>query len=359
MVVSGPAHVPCKNNLGLDLPNMTFWTDVDLGPAVGTPTAAVRTREGAASYIEISITFWRPIYAPNWFVGWFHMNPLTRNGQSIPMSPMSFQAVIPPGGTHTQTFTIGPLPSTVSWRHALEFSWTADWYSSGYFSQPLFLVYDWPVYPQTRPWLGVLDDACAWAEGESAAGDVARELTLGLFFARRFAYPDSTGSYWTDEEDPTVFRLSNFLATTGYQSGNCVDVSDYLTICQNSQGLGFLVQQFAGEPLWSDYTFTSNLLCPIGSDPTQFWTYERFHWTWHQLAFSPSSTVYDVCAAHWTDLSGNGFANPPFNWPWTGLWQTIGGGGQRYGVVDAPAPNAPCPSSDLLGLTGPYVPNVR
>jgi len=98
--------------------------------------------------------------------------------------------------------------------------------------------------------------------------------------------------------------------------------------------------------------FTSNPLCPIGSDPTQCWTYDTFLWAWHQLAFSPSATVYDVCAAQWTDLSGSGYANPPFNWPWTGTWHTIGGSGQHYGVVDTPTPNTPLPVST------PYVPNV-
>lgn len=341
--------MPCKNNVGVDLPNTTFYTEVDLGPAIGIPTAALRTREGTPSYIRVAITFWRPSYAPNWFVGTFFMDPLTRNGQTIPMAPMSFGAVIPPGGTFTQTFTVGPLPSTVSWRHELMFSWTADWYSTGYCRQPLYLVYDTPVYPQVRPWLGVLDNACSWAEGESTAGDVARDLTLGLFFAQRFAYPESTRSYWTVG---TTFRLADFLLTSGYQSGNCVDVSDYLTICQNSQGLGFAVQQHQGDPLGPGDVFTSNPLCPIGSDPTQYWTYDTFQWAWHQLAFSPSGTVYDVCAAQWTDLSGNGYANPPFNWPWTGTWQTIGGGGQHYGVVDTPTPNAPLP------VSAPYVPNV-
>jgi len=51
-------------------------------------------------------------------------------------------------------------------------------------------------------------------------------------------------------------------------------------------------------------------------------------------------------------MSPNGYANPPFNWPWTGTWQTIGGGGQRYGVVDTPTPNTP------LAISAPYVPSV-
>lgn len=238
-VVSGPGHVPCKDNLGNDLPNTTFYTEVDLGPAVGTPTAAVRTRSGAPSYIPVSITFWRPSYAPNWFVGTFQMNPLTYNGQTIPMQPMSFAAVIYPGGTFTQTFTVGPLPSTGSWRHELCFSWTADWYSSGYCRQPLYVVYDWPVYPQQRPWLGVLNDACSWAEGESTASDVARELTPGLFFAQRFAYtmdqdkdgfPGPSAPQWTTGGQATTFLLASFLATSGYVPGNCIDVSDYLLI---------------------------------------------------------------------------------------------------------------------------------
>lgn len=226
---------------------------------------------------------------------------------------------------------------------------------------PLYAVYATPTAPMDVPWLEVLDDSCKWASGCSTYLSTAADLTTGLFYSKRFAYPNDTASHWTTDSAPATFELTSFLATTGPMPGNCVDVSDYLTICANSQGLGFHVQQFAGNPLALDpitgyYQFTSNPLCPIGSDPTNRAYYRSFKWAWHQIAFSSSGTVYDVCAAQWTDLAGNGYENPPIDWSWTGEWQTPASGGQYYGVVNTPAPNTPDPSGGTVG--GDYVPDV-
>ena len=57
-------------------------------------------------------------------------------------------------------------------------------------------------------------------------------------------------------------------------------------------------------------------------------------------------------AAQKEDLSGNGYRNPPFDWPLSGYWQTAVSPTTTRGLVADPIPSAP------LLVFGPYVPSV-
>lgn len=97
--------------------------------------------------------------------------------------------------------------------------------------------------------------------------------------------------------------------------------------------------------------FTTNLACPIGSDPTYDWTYTTFAWAFHQLTVG-DGLVWDACAAQKEDLAGNGYRNPPSSWLLFGYWQTPAGQMTR-GLVASPRPSTP------LLVFGPYVPDVQ
>lgn len=216
----------------------------------------------------------------------------------------------------------------------------------------------------------MLDDSCSFAANQSTEDTVAKEITRGVYFSKRIAYPLSTASSWVDPSVATTFRLTDFLNTSGYQPGNCVDVSDYLCICANSQGLTFAASQYGNVDGKNVQTqLISDPVCLIGGDPNSLsrpdgsaqWAVSS--WAWHQVCLR-SNSVYDSCAAHKFDISGAFYGNSPINWRLAGYWQTNPPGGpitsangasgsngtttwKRLGLVDfsyMPPPGDPSPN---------------
>ena len=245
-------------------------------------------------------------------------------------------------------------PYLANFNTYVQFQSTKRWASTrgfvpGYLGT-MYAVYDTPDAPMGAPWVGILANACNWAKGDKTAASVSADLTKGLFFSGKFAYPISTGTYWTDPRTG-LYMLSQLLGSPSPQSGNCQDVSDYLMVCANAVGVNFAVSKFTYTVnTQGSGTFASNPLCLIGSDPTIDGSYTVSHWAWHQIA-SPSgfSSVYDDCAAQKLDLSGAGYRNPPIAWPLVGFWQTP----PNLGVVATPTPDQP------VLLSGPNVPGVE
>ena len=201
----------------------------------------------------------------------------------------------------------------------------------------LYTIYAMPGAPMATPapWEGVLDYSCQWAAGKSTMADVAKEVTRGAYFSKRIAYPNLATTEWWDVDrttgqgDPLTFRLTDFLNTSGYQAGNCVDISDFLCIAANSQGLGFQVSQYGNlDGSLTQTGFTSNPACLVGGDPNVLLdpngssSWSLASWYWHQLCQSQTDAVYDPCAAQKYDLSGNLYGNPPINWILKDYWQT-------------------------------------
>jgi hypothetical protein len=150
------------------------------------------------------------------------------------------------------------------------------------------------------------------------------------------------------------FRLTDYYNTAGWVPGNCMDVSDFLLICENALGLGFQVARYQNN---QEGPTTTNPICLIGSDPTDDNAYTTlpgpdpfiYPWAWHQICLSGTGTVYDVCEAQKYDYwSGNQFRNPPFNWELNPFWQTS----PSLGLFALPTGSAP------VLFDGPYVPTV-
>jgi hypothetical protein len=279
----------------------------------------------------------------------------------VSCSPTSVNCNVTSGNGVTFTFTVGSLPGYVSTADSLSITLQGTYNGTPYTAAATCGVYlncQTPTAPQAVPWLDVVADSCTWAYGDTTAAQVARDETLGLFDSGYFQYRGT--SYWTTFNSPTVFLLTKFLADGPDSPGNCVDVSDYLTICENSQGLSFSVQEYTGSPL-SNNTFTTNALCPIGSSPGNYGNYSAFTWYYHQLAFS-GGNAFDACAAEWKDLNGDPYANAPYNWNWAGIWQTPIPVGDFLGIVAAPnanGQNTPNASSNYMWVQGAYTPTVQ
>jgi hypothetical protein len=178
----------------------------------------------------------------------------------------------------------------------------------------------------------MLGYSCSWALGESSLADVCEEETLGLYWGDIFAYnlgSVEVPSNWVEFE-PTSPHLGKFklkalhdsLLSSGTQSGNCVDVSDFLNLILASQGVDSDLQQLfhvTGNPP-EIKAYITQKACPIGSDGSQSNLYFQFQFTMHQQAV-PSSGVCDAALAYERDLGGNILRNPASNWSMPGYWQ--------------------------------------
>jgi len=247
----------------------------------------------------------------------------------------------------------------------------------------LFAVFAQPGTPMATPWVGVLEDSCFWAQGKSTAADVAEKLTTGFYFSQKAIY-DSSDNYWTWPSNLYTFLLTDFLNNTdrakqsikGLRKMDCRDVSHYLCIAANSQGLGFTVSPYVSTPdkypdpplpAYPDYrSFDTNRICPMDHNPALDINYQAVTFTFHQLAHSGTGTVYDATNAQLYDLSGNGFRNPPFNWPLSststsgGYWQTaIPAGTSLWNPVGLVALPNPSTVTAHPILSGGYAPFVR
>jgi len=193
VVFSGASHVPCKDNTGVDLPPeqylATTYNDGELDwfdKLIHHHPTAVKM----GGTVNVSFTLHRPASQVTWS-GTLSLNP-TYDGAALPGGGAQSISV-PSGGDASVTFSVGPFPNMVKPKKTLVCTlvpspnnvsiWGAD---STPVTEPVYLVYSTPNAPQVKPWLGVLDNACAWAEGQSTYSDVAKMLTKGEFFSLRF-----------------------------------------------------------------------------------------------------------------------------------------------------------------------------
>lgn len=260
----------------------------------------------------------------------------------IPLADHFESVTVPANGTKVVTVTLSGMPNYVSagllladvsidptTGAALE-DGLAEW---------IFLVDATPVGLQAIPWLEVLTDGCVWASGDTGAIAVSSILTTGLFSSSVMAYSGGGNpTYCKVTADKVLFKLKRFFDdrnSSGTVFGECRDVSGYLHLLFSSQGIDSELAWVLSDQEKEMYT---NQICPIGGDAASLGSYSPWHWNFHQI-LRRASNVYDACAAHWFDLDGALFKQPPHNWSLTGYWQTSNpnwqGGAYRYfGLVD-------------------------
>ncbi|MCX6369151.1 MAG: hypothetical protein NTX57_20935 [Armatimonadetes bacterium] len=180
-----------------------------------------------------------------------------------------------PGFSADVTFSLGALPNYVT-KGDLVIFFNGDGYIDGMYEETLYLVYNQPAAPQAIPWIGVLEDACIFAHGQSSDMTVSKELTFGVFFGGNFGvqskrYFKATGiphhidMGWGPVEGDHKFLLTEFLSIQGETLGNCVDVSTYLAICANALGLNFSLGNYKETNNAVFYTNNMNFIGMNGS----------------------------------------------------------------------------------------------
>lgn len=318
--LSGSGHVRCKDSSG----NLLQAVEMDATHTPVYATSAGIQGQNLTAGVALHHTAGQQPFSgrAHFSVVFEYPDFPNPNGQiPITVAPAEQSVTIAVGGTTNLTLTLGELPDQVrggSLRILCTFKTPEGTYLHSQTDfLPFYVLYDTPTAPQENPWEGVLYEACWWARGENTQNAVAKKLTLGVFFYR-LAYPEDTGSHWTDD-DTDDFLLTNFLASSGYQSANCVDVSDFLLICANAVGLDFEVTRYTD--FW-DGGFLTIPLCLIGNDP--FWPdlYASSSWGFHQVCHPVgTASTYDACAAHKYDLDGAVYENPPAGWLVSSYWQ--------------------------------------
>jgi hypothetical protein len=255
-------------------------------------------------------------------------------GQAIDLtgSGLIQNIVVQPFGSTDVTVTLNGLPNTVSHGYLRGFvSVAGDGppYGEGGNGnrQYLYLTDSTPKGVMSVPWIEVLAPACEWSYGLTGPTSCSYANTFGIFYWQKFAYPDDSDNYWVDDTDD-CFLLRDFLSTSSWVDGNCVDVAAYLQLTNLSLGVQCHIQFHQAAVVEGANGFVTNPICKIGSDPTVPGNYRMVDWGFHSTVLS-SGLVYDACLALPVDLSGNGYQNPPASWQLAPYWQTPFTGGFR------------------------------
>lgn len=177
------------------------------------------------------------------------------------------------------------------------------WYpvSSTYlFGNTLYAVLDTPKVPMAEPWVGVLDYACDWAKGTSAATTATTALTNGewnncFYNDGYFAYTDAPLKNASE-----TFSLQGFLNNSP-PTGQCNDFADFLVCLSNA--LGAILLQAQRSASANDYYIDPNAVPPVHNPACHFHTNllvgaggqyqtQRNTWTYHQWT---TSNIFDGC----------------------------------------------------------------
>jgi hypothetical protein len=271
------------------------------------------------------------------------------------------------------------------WSEGLLLVWTGAWplpvgvvhYSTRNTPSEVFVVLDAPKAPMSPAWVSLLRYSCRWAAWTNNLYDAARAVTFGVFYQRPgFAYPEDSSARWTTPRADGSYTYMLKAVISEWQrgqwiSGNCVDVSFFTMLASCAVGMDFSARRLATTSLLPPSPqcgrencpnrsphFHTNMLCPIGSDPTPGdgprepippypdYTYRWYSWAWHQVcsisgAADIGAGIWDPTAAQKLDLFGSSYRNPAADhpscrWIQEGYWQTPRMPGAILGLVNEP-----------------------
>lgn len=289
------------------------------------------------SSVQVRFRFYNPNFVPS--VGVFELSnarfvPRNHPGDAVDLTGQGLvQGVtIPAFEIKDVTVTLEGLPETVClgtfWGQVNIDVTEGTGYGELWNSPRQFFYFTdaQPTGLMAVPWIEVVDPACDWADELTGPADCARANTFGLFYWQKFAYPigePGFPAFWIHPVSKR-FRLSDFVNSTAWHDGNCVDVASYFYLSCSSIGVATSQMRHFATMRSDAIGFVTNPICPIGSDPTISQNYLNAGWTMH-MNCSVTGLIYDACLALPTDLTGSGYQNPPAGWPLPGYWQTPNG----------------------------------
>ena len=203
---------------------------------------------------------------------------------------------------------------------------TVVWGSSSNFVPvgKLLLTDSTPLGLQTKPWTDLLTLGCQWAEAESGPANVLAALTYDLFWNSGFEYDAMNRVYTVDSSSGTyTFKLGDWLAdhaASGVDTADCLDFAAALSSLSYALGISGDVKKLSSA---NEEEFVTNPISGARLN-AKIWspqTYRRPSFLSH-CTFVREGSVYDAAAAHWRNLNGATYQEPPMGWPLSGYWQT-------------------------------------
>ena len=168
--------------------------------------------------------------------------------------------------------------------------------ANGPFVNTLYATLGQPTAPMAQPWVGVLFDACQWAEGTTTATAATTDLVNGEYINGLYngGRPAFTGAFTDGAE---TFHLQRFLAnsTPHVLYGQCNDFSDFLVCLSNSLGARPLSTQRSvtvAEDNAGSHFYTQPITAAGDMNPTDAAPFPG-GWAYHQWA--NDTTIFDGC----------------------------------------------------------------
>ncbi|MCX6366286.1 MAG: hypothetical protein NTX57_06195 [Armatimonadetes bacterium] len=248
--------------------------------------------------LNVTLNVTRSTLAQNNFTGTLTITAeyFTNGGMvSVSCSNITPISNLMPGHSTNVTFSLGALPNYVT-KGDLVIFFNGDGYIDGMYEEKLYLLKDQPINCMAIPWVGVLEDSCTWASGESDPLGVITKISHGLYTSQTFFY-DSTQTLALATIPANIFDLVQFLCVSDGGGrpirGQCYDASDYAAICLYSQGRGAYIQYRAGDvpgrqPNDPYGTFLTNLGVLIGHN-----ILSQLEWANHQLVILLNQNISD------------------------------------------------------------------
>ncbi|MCW5940167.1 MAG: hypothetical protein KF884_09380 [Fimbriimonadaceae bacterium] len=252
----------------------------------------------------------------------------------VAASPATFQLHFTPGGSATVEFDLVGLPNFVTLGNlSLPFQCSSIHTGlGGDLGTRIYLTDSTPRgtgYGNQIPvWTDVLEDACLWATGRTGSPACREYITKGLFYSGYATYNGGLPpEYFKGPTggQPAAFSLSTWSTNKLFQAvvGDCSDMACYLQIACASIGIYmslFTHTAYSLTPNPHPIGIWTNLLCPIGSDPSVPWNYSQRVWSFHRTA-SYAGSIFDACAAPWHHYDSSIWKQPVWSWPNTSYWQ--------------------------------------
>jgi hypothetical protein len=163
---------------------------------------------------------------------------------------------------------------------------------------------DGDYYVSQPPFLGALEWACKWAEGETTVQGITSKIVSKLYDSNRFNYPIQGAMNYTSFYN-NYFDCGRFIDRLNDKYGrgpnvNCVDCAHMVVALANALGCGLKTGKIEN-PTTSDGTtfpFKLNPVTLIGWNELAPADHE---FAYHQIAFKPSEdgasmdNVFDAC----------------------------------------------------------------
>ena len=191
--------------------------------------------------------------------------------------------------------------------------WRAISSYGGSVSNTMYATVATPTAPMAKPWVGVLNYACAWAKRMSDATSATTALVNAeynncTYNGGKVAFTDP----FTDTQE--TFHLKAFLGNSTPKPlyGQCNDFSDFLVCLSNAVGATQLQSQRSASTLdtQNGSHFQTN---PITAPPDQNKADAKpFPGGWNYHQWTNQSTIFDACLRFGGTTSVVGMAGPAF-----------------------------------------------